>query len=253
MWPQEIIVSDEKCSEGDGTIPGTKAIGHANVMFVSAIETLDELFIVTIFFGFAVEILQTNDLVMSKGLTVRLRATLCIDKMERIGISGVAICEVGDDLLRIGRARRFLHGDGGGQGAARIGDVIGDNLPAAFGEKEKHEAVFAANFDVGFIAGKIRIEGSLVGEIEAMAIICRGFGIIEHGLMRKDDAKELPKHERGFACADRKGNIECENQSHQMRRLMNAVQSDACGTGCRVAEMFFSVMMLAILIVQFEL
>lgn len=246
-------MGNEQRRERDGPIPRAKAIGDADVMFVSAIEPLDELFIMTIFFRLAVEILQTNDLVMNKGLTVSLRATLGIDKMERIGISGVAVCNVGDDLLGIGGACRFLHGNRRGQGAARIGEVISDNLPAAFGEKEKDEAVFTANFDVGFIASQSRIEGSLVREIEVMAVKSRGFSIIEHGLIRNDDTKELPEHERGFARADRKGNIERENQAHQMRRLMNAVQRDACGTGRRVAEMFFGVMMLAVLIVQFEL
>lgn len=105
-------MGDEKCRERNRPIPRAKAIGDAGVMFVSAIEPLDELFIVTIFFGFAVEILQTNDLVMSIGLPGSLRATLGIDKMQRIGISRVAVGDVGDNLLGVGGARRFLHGNG---------------------------------------------------------------------------------------------------------------------------------------------
>lgn len=131
--------------------------------------------------------------------------------------------------------------------------MIGDNLPAAFGEKEKDEAVFAANFDVGFIAGKVRIEGSLVGEIEAMAVESRRFGIIQYGLMRNRDAKELPEHQSRFPRADGKRNIESENQSHQMWRLMNAMKIDASRRRRGGFEMFFGVMMLAILVVQFEL
>ncbi len=207
-------MGDEQRRKSDGPVPRAKAIGDPDVMFVSAIEPLDELFIMAIFFGFAVKILQTNDLVMSKGLALGLRATLGIDKMERIRISGVAIRDVGDDLLGISGARRFLHGNGRGQRAAGIGNVIGDDLTTRFGEEEKDKAVFATDFDVGFIAGEILIQRPFVGEVKVMTVISRGFGIIEHGLMRNDDAKELPEHERGFARADGKGDIERENQSH---------------------------------------
>lgn len=244
---------DEQRRQRDGSIPRAKAIGNTGVMFVSAVEPLDELFIVPIFFRFAIEILQTNDLVMRKGLAMGLCAALGIEKMKRIGISGVAVCDVGDDLLGADGARRLLHGNRGGQCAAGIGNVIGDDLTTRFGEKEKHKTVLATNFDVGFIAGEIVIQCTFVGEIEMMAVISRGFGIIEHGLMRDDDAKELAEHERRFARADGKRDIERENQANQMRRLMNAVQRDAGRTGRGVAEMFFSVMMFAILVMQFEL
>jgi hypothetical protein len=92
-----------------------------------------------------------------------------------------------------------------------------------------------------------------VGEIKVMAVIRCGFGIIEHGLMRNDDTKELPEHERSFASADGKRNIKGENQTHQMRWLMNAPKINSRWTRRGMAEMFFRVMMLAILIVQFEL
>jgi hypothetical protein len=79
-------VGNEQRRESDGPVPRAKAIGDTDVVFVSAIEPLDELFIVPIFFGFAIEILQANNLVMSKGLALGLCAPLGIDKMERIGI-----------------------------------------------------------------------------------------------------------------------------------------------------------------------
>ena len=72
MWSQEIVVGNEKRGEGNGPIPGAEAIGDADMVFVGAIEPLDELFVTPIFFGRAVEIRQTDDLVVSKRLTVVL-------------------------------------------------------------------------------------------------------------------------------------------------------------------------------------
>lgn len=57
VGPQEVVVSDEKCGEGNGPIPGAKAIGDTDVVFVGAIEPFDQLFVTSIFFGFAVEVL----------------------------------------------------------------------------------------------------------------------------------------------------------------------------------------------------
>lgn len=173
--------------------------------------------------------------------------------MKGIGISRIAVGNEGERLFRASRACGFLHRDGGRQGTARIGHVISENLATGFGEEEKHVGMFAADFDIGFIAGEMLIQYTFESEIVLMAVKCRGFGVIEHGLMGKGDAKELPEHECGFASANSKRDVEGENQPHQMRWLMNAAQVNAGRRGCGVVEMFFGVMMLAILIMQFEL
>ena len=131
--------------------------------------------------------------------------------------------------------------------------MIREDLASRFGEKEKDEAVLAADFDVGFIAGQMGVQRALVCEIEAMAMHGRGLRIVEHGLMRDRDAEKLFEHERGFARAQRKRNVQRENQTDEMRRLMNARELDVRGRGCGMAEQLFVVMMFAILIVQLEL
>lgn len=227
MWPQEIVVGDEECGQGDGPIPRAKTIGDVDVMFVSAIETFDELFITPIFFGFAVEVLQANHLVVGKGLAARLRLALRIEKVEPIGVSRITIGDKTQCLLGAGGSSGFFHRDRRRQRAARIGDVISDDLSPCFREKKEHVGMLTANFDVGFIASQMRIQRAFVREIEAMTVKSRGFRVIEHGLMREGNTKELPEHQRGFARPDRKGNIEGENKADPMRRVMNAQQVDA--------------------------
>ena len=114
MRSQEIVVGDEEGGECDRAIPRTKAIAGAQMIFVSAIEAFDELFIAAVFFRFLVEILQTDDGAMRERNRAFLCAALGIEKVQRIRISGIA---VGDERERL-RDRRgahgFLHGNGCG-------------------------------------------------------------------------------------------------------------------------------------------
>jgi len=102
--------------------------------------------------------------------------------------------------------------------------MISDNLPALFREKKEHISVSTADFDIGFIARQIGVQGAFVREIEVMAVKGRGFRVIEHGLMRDGNPKELAEHQRRFARPDGKRDVKGENQTDPMRRVMNAMQ-----------------------------
>lgn len=140
---------------------------------------------------------------MGERLGAQLQA-LSIEKMQGVGISGVSVGDKGEHLFGIGRSCGFAHRNGSRQGSARVRHVIGDNLPAMFGEEEKDKTMFATDFDISFIAGEMFIDASLVGEIEAMAPVSGGFGIIEHSLIGDGDAEKLPEHKGGFASTDSK-------------------------------------------------
>ncbi len=71
VWSQEIVVGDEERSQGDGAVPRAEAIGGADVILVGAIEAFDELFVRAELFRLAIEVLQTDDLVMRERLTRR--------------------------------------------------------------------------------------------------------------------------------------------------------------------------------------
>jgi len=64
-------MGDEERGQGDGAVPRAEAIGRADMILVGAIESLDELFVRAEFFGLAIEILQTNDLVMGDAARTR--------------------------------------------------------------------------------------------------------------------------------------------------------------------------------------
>ncbi len=147
--------------------------------------------------------------------------------MDAVGISRVAVGDEDEALFRSGGANGFAHGDGRRERAAGVGDMISGNLPTAGGDEEKGIAVLTADFDVGFIAGAVVIDLAFMGQIEKVAIISGGLGIIEHGLIGDGDAEDLPKHLCGFAGADGKGDVEGQNQPDQMRRVMNVPEVHA--------------------------
>lgn len=173
--------------------------------------------------------------------------------MDAVRISGVAVGDEHNWLVGSSRANGFTHGDGGWQCAARVGEVISSNLPTACRDKEKDIGVLTADFDVGFIAGAVVINLAFMGKVEAVAIISGRFGIVEHGLIRDDDAEDLPEHLRGFASTERKRDMESQNQADPMWRVMNLAKVHARGRWRGVLKMLLGIMMLAILIVQLEL
>jgi len=147
--------------------------------------------------------------------------------MDAVGISGVAVGDEDKSLVRSGGANGFAHGNGGGQRAARIGGVISNNLPTVGGDEKKDIAMLTADFDVGFIAGAVVVDLAFMDEIEEVAIIGGGLGIVEHRLIRDGDPEDLPEHLRGFAGAEGKRDMESQNQTDQMRRVMNFAEVDA--------------------------
>ena len=147
--------------------------------------------------------------------------------MDAVGIGRIPVGDEHNHLVGLCRTRGFAHGDGGRQRAAGVGDVISRNLSTDGGDKEKDIAVLTADFDVGFIAGAVVIDLAFIGQIEEMAIISGGLGIVEHGLIRDGDPEDLPEYLRGFAGAEGKGDVEGQNQPDQMRRVMNFAEVDA--------------------------
>ena len=73
--------------------------------------------------------------------------------MNTGGISGIAISNESDLLIRLRSANGLIHGDYSGLSASIICDVIGRNFEALGRDKEKDVIMLALDFDIGFITG----------------------------------------------------------------------------------------------------
>lgn len=64
MGAQEVVVSDDQRSKGDGSVRAVKAVRRFHVEFISSVKALNELFKGSELLGLFIEILKANDLMM---------------------------------------------------------------------------------------------------------------------------------------------------------------------------------------------
>lgn len=67
MGTKEVIVSYKQGSEGYCSIVEIETVCSSGVELIGAIESFDELLKMPVLFGFGVEVLESNDLFVSKG------------------------------------------------------------------------------------------------------------------------------------------------------------------------------------------
>lgn len=101
-----------------------------------------------------------------------------IEEVDGCGIGGVSIGHKDEDLVGICSTKGLFHGNNSRKRVSGIGQVVGGDLEI-FGRDEEEDIVtFSEDLDVGFIRSAEIINGSLVGEVEAMAIEGGGSGIV---------------------------------------------------------------------------
>jgi len=59
-----------------------------------------------------------------------------------------------------------------------------------------------------------------------MAVVGGGFGVIEDGLVRDADIKNILKDEGGFSGADGERDVEGQDETEDVLRIMNSVNVD---------------------------
>lgn len=96
-----------------------------------------------------------------------------------------------------------------------------------FGRYEQpNEGPFADDFDIGFITGGGVIHGAFELQIEAVAVIGGGLGVIEDGLVRDGDIKDALHDIGGFAGRDGEGDVEGEDEAKDVLRVMDSSNVD---------------------------
>jgi len=123
---KEVVMGDEERGQRQGTVGGGEAAGGADMVLVSAIKALDELFEGAKFGRDDVEVLQTDHLPQGvRGLRGR---AVSVEEVDPSLISGVAVGDETESLILGQGASRFAQGHGGGQGIAAGSHVIGRDL-----------------------------------------------------------------------------------------------------------------------------
>jgi len=86
-----------------------------------------------------------------------------------------------------------------------------------------------------------------------VAIISGGLGVIEHGLIRNRDSKDLFEDSGGFSGGDGKGDMEGECQPEHIRRIVNTKEIDVGIVGFGMLQLFVVELIFSELITQFKL
>ena len=64
MRAKEVVMSNKEGSKGDSAIDNIKAVRRLHMIFVSSIEAFDELFKRSKLFGFLIEVLESDNLMV---------------------------------------------------------------------------------------------------------------------------------------------------------------------------------------------
>lgn len=105
---QEVVMGYEQSSQRDSSVRAIKAVRRFHVVFVSSVKAFNELFKGSEFFGFFIEVLKANDLMM---LDIGAINRVGIDEVYAGGIRGIAVSNESDLLSGLSSADSLLHGD----------------------------------------------------------------------------------------------------------------------------------------------
>jgi len=115
--------------------------------------------------------------------------------VDSCGIGGIAISHQDNDLVWICGANGLFHGNNGREGFPGVGQVVGGDLESFGRDEEEDIVMFAHDFDVGLIACAYFIDGSLTGQVKAMAIEGGRSRVVQYGLIGDVDGEHGPEDE----------------------------------------------------------
>ena len=147
----------------------------------------------------------------------------------------------------------LLDSDSGGKYLPRIGQVVGGDFEFFGRNKKEDEAMFAHDFDIGFVAGAEVIDRTFILKIEEMAMVSSGFGVVENGLIRNTDLKDMVQDIGRFSGGDGTGDMEGQDQAQDIRAVEDAVKIDLGEIRGGMVEIRRLEMIFPVLVAQFKL
>ena len=149
MGAQEVVVSNKQGSKRDCAIRAIKPVRRFYVVFISSVKTLNELFEGSEFLGLFIEVLKSNDLMM---LDIRTISRDGVDEVDAGWISGIAIGNKDDLLIRLSSTDRLLHSDYSRKSFSVVSYMVSSDFKTFTGDKEEDVIMLAMDFNVGFSA-----------------------------------------------------------------------------------------------------
>jgi hypothetical protein len=220
------------------------------VILVGSVETFNELFERSKFFGLGIKILEANHLFVVNSLGI---IELGIDEMDACRIRRVSVGNQGNFLIGRSRPDGFVHSDNGGLCTPVVGQMIRSDFQVLGRDKEKDVMVLTQDLDVRLITCRDVIDLAFVLDIESMTVPGGTGGIIENGLMRDLDTEDITHDLSGLPSRNGKRNIEGQNQAKDILAVMDSCQLDWRFIWRRVFQFLWLVVILPVLVVDFEL
>lgn len=113
--------------------------------------------------------------------------------------------------------------------------------------------MFPQDPDIRFITGLDRIDQAFMLEVEAVAIKRCGCGIVQDRLIRDLDVKDGLQNSRGFPGWNSEGDVKGKDQSEDIFGVVDFRKLDNWFFRSRVQKLLGFVMILPVLIAEFEL
>ncbi len=211
-------MSDKQDDQGESTVDAVKAMGWFYMVFKGSVESFDELLIGSELLGLTVEILETNNLAV---LERRILGSVGVEKVDSCGIGGIPVGDKGKGLVRICSANSFFHCNNSGEGFPGVGQVVGGDLESFGRDEEEDIVMFAHDFDVGLIPCAYVIDGSLTGQVHAMAIEGGRSGIVQDGLIGDRDGEHGAEDESRLSCTEGERDIKSQDKAKDMGSIMD--------------------------------
>jgi hypothetical protein len=114
------------------------------------------------------------------------------------GIGRIPIGHKDNGLFWICGANRLSHRNNGRKGFSCVCHVVGRDLETLRRDEEEDIVMFSQDLDVGLIPCAYLINGSLTGEVKAMAIEGGRGCIVEYGLVGEGDTEYGSEDQGGF-------------------------------------------------------
>ena len=124
----------------------------------------------------------------------------------------------------------------------------------ALGVKEEEGVVvLAGDADISLIAGGGVREWGFMAEVEGVAVVSSGLGVVEDGLIAEGHTEDLAQHLGGLAGGEGEGDVESQHEPQQIGRAMDAGEVDGARHGSGGLQLSGLEMVLAVLVAELEL
>jgi hypothetical protein len=173
--------------------------------------------------------------------------------MDAGWVGRVAIGDEDDLLAGSCGTDRLVHGNDRRLRSPVISNMIGGDFQTLGGDEEKDVPMFSEDLDIRFITGLDRIDRAFMLEVVAVAVKRRRCRIVQDRLIRDLDIEDGLQNSRGFPGWNGEGDIKGEDEAKDIFGIVDLRKFDDRLFWLRVQKLLGLVMVLPVLVAEFEL